>query len=137
MSRLFVLLCCTLLMPGCSGAPNRSAFAIHAPAESVQALTALTSGVGYPITVTSDGRGGYGLEVRVVNDLPECTECYRINEDHERYVIHTGGLLGAQYGVTALLEAYGFRFFSPGPDARAGLFDRFEPRVASAHPSPH
>ncbi len=49
----------------------------------------------------------------VVNDLPECTECYRINEDHERYVIHAGGLLGAQYGVTALLEAYGFRFFHP------------------------
>lgn len=52
------------------------------------------------------------MQVAVVQDL-SCTECYELTGEGNVYTVHAGDRLGAQYGLTALLEAFGYRFFHP------------------------
>jgi hypothetical protein len=55
------------------------------------------------------------LTFELVVDL-DCRECFRIDPvdgDARRWLVHTGDLLGAQYGASAALEHLGFRFRHP------------------------
>ena len=58
---------------------------------------------------------GRGLRVVVLDGaLQDCAGCYRLERRSNRVVeVHAGDVLGAQYGVTALLEAMDVRFFHP------------------------
>jgi hypothetical protein len=83
--------------------------------------------VADPTAAAADG-GGY--RIAVVADL-DCTECYRIDAAGDRaWLVHGGDLLGAQYGVAALLEHLGFRFRSPY-DTYAPWAPRFDPAAAA------
>ena len=55
---------------------------------------------------------GEGFAIRVVLDEP-CRECYRIEADGDAQLVHTGDVLGAQYGVAHALENLEFRFRTP------------------------
>lgn len=66
--------------------------------------------------------GGAGVQAAVVADAP-CDECYQIDDGATGYVVHGGGVLGVQYGVAALLEEVGFRFYHP---VRTLVPDRIE-----------
>ncbi len=58
-------------------------------------------------------RGGTNVRVALVRDL-DCGECYRVDgAGAGRAVVHAGGTLGLQYGLSELLEGMGFRFFHP------------------------
>jgi len=55
--------------------------------------------------------------IRVLNDLT-CRECYRLERlaptpTAHAWAVHAGDALGAQYGLTHLLEALGYRYFHP------------------------
>jgi hypothetical protein len=97
-------------------APDRASFTVAAPEALVLPLQAFAAPIAFPIAVkasTDPARaGGAGVTVGVVTDL-DCGECYRVDASGERFVIHAGGVLGAQYGLADLLEAYGFGFFHP------------------------
>ena len=54
-----------------------------------------------------------GLAIEVAIDL-SCVQCYRMDATGpERWTVHAGDLLGAQYGVAHMLENLGFRFRTP------------------------
>jgi len=55
---------------------------------------------------------GEGVHAAVVADAA-CNECSQIDDGPTGYIVHGGGVLGVQYGVAALLEELGFRFFHP------------------------
>lgn len=85
------------------------------------------------------GEGGAPTEIAVVIDDELCTECFRLREVTGGFVVEARDDLGAQYGVSALLEAMGVRFFHPhqtfvpatlaAPDA--AIFDRVQaPQIA-------
>ncbi len=55
--------------------------------------------------------------IRVLNDLT-CRECYRLERlasapAAHAWAVHAGDALGAQYGLTHLLETLGYRYFHP------------------------
>lgn len=55
--------------------------------------------------------------IRLVNDLT-CRECYRLERvaatpQRHAWTVHAGDVLGAQYGLTHLLERIGYRYFHP------------------------
>ncbi len=52
------------------------------------------------------------MQVAVLLDLT-CTECFELTGEGNVYTVHAGDRLGAQYGLTALLEAWGYRFYHP------------------------
>ena len=53
-----------------------------------------------------------------------CSECYAVTGSERAYAVTASDPLGAQYAVTALLEAHGFRFFHPErPLAPAALVE--------------
>lgn len=69
----------------------------------------------------------------------DCTDCYRLEREGERFVVRGGLPLGVQYGLAHLLELHGYRFHHPWktyvpepllePDPAA--FDRdFAPEVS-------
>ncbi|MDW8245057.1 MAG: hypothetical protein RMJ84_00625 [Sandaracinaceae bacterium] len=49
----------------------------------------------------------------VVAESGRCAECFRIEEGDGGWIVKGGLPLGVQYGVSALLEAMGVRFFHP------------------------
>jgi hypothetical protein len=54
-----------------------------------------------------------GLTIEIVVDLT-CRECYRLDETAaNHWTVHTGDVLGAQYGTAHALENLGFRFRHP------------------------
>lgn len=55
---------------------------------------------------------GRGLHVAVVDD-GSCDGCFRVEGEGRRFVVHGGGVLGMQYGLTHLLEGMGFRYLHP------------------------
>lgn len=79
------------------------------------------------------------MQIAVVEDL-QCTECYEITGEGRLWTVHAGDVLGAQYGLTHLLELWGYRFFHPfaahkpellSPlDGHADLAVRHEPEIA-------
>lgn len=52
------------------------------------------------------------MQIAVVEDL-SCTECYELTGEGRLWTVHAGDVLGAQYGLTHLLELWGYRFFHP------------------------
>lgn len=92
-----------------------------APPALADALTAYIEDTPRPtmaVTPRDDPRGALGgasrasVRVAVVRDLAPC-ECYRLERDPRGLVVHAGDALGAQYGVTELLEAMGVGFLHP------------------------
>ena len=79
------------------------------------------------------------MQIAVVEDL-QCSECYEITGAGRLWTVHAGDVLGAQYGLTHLLELWGYRFFHPFAahkpdlleplDGHADLGVRQEPEVA-------
>lgn len=55
---------------------------------------------------------GRGLHIGVVLDQ-DCSECFQLERDGDRVIVHAGDTLGAQYGAAAALEALGYRFYNP------------------------
>ncbi len=100
--------CVVILLAACS-APA-TPIAISGPPEIEPALRELVELT--PYEGLRVGPPGDGFAVEVVIDQ-SCRECYRIEVDGETQVIHTGDLLGAQYGVAHALENLGFRFRTP------------------------
>ncbi|MBK9070880.1 MAG: hypothetical protein IPL79_07770 [Myxococcales bacterium] len=85
------------------------------------------------------GESASRTQIAVVIDDAMCAECFRLREAPGGFVVEASDSLGAQYGVSALLEAMGVRFFHPHqtfvpatlavPDA--AILDRVEsPQVA-------
>jgi hypothetical protein len=79
---------------------------------------------------------GGGLSIAVVSDL-DCTDCYRLEQTEQGYVVHGDEPLGIQYGLAHMLESLGFRFYHPWytyvpkrptlPDSLADAGTTFEP----------
>ena len=46
----------------------------------------------------------------------DCSECYAITGEGEQFTIKASDSLGAQYGLSALMEAWGYRFHHPFND---------------------
>lgn len=106
-----------LLVVGSCASPRAQ---VHVEGEHLELVRELLRTVpGEPLT-TAGGRGGAG-SITVVADL-DCTECYRVERVRERVVVHGDAPLGIQYGLTATLEAMGYRFFHPW----AGVEGTFE-----------
>ncbi len=100
-------------------APEPGLVAVHAPVGS--GLSAFLSTIGDPrIVVTEDAdpslsaaRSAAEVSVAVVVDPAACAECFRVGETDGVYTVSGGARLGVRYGVSALLEALGWRFFHP------------------------
>ena len=111
---------------------------IVAPAELADAMHEFVELTPYDGLAVADSPRG--LTIELVVDLT-CRECYRIDEtapDH--WTVHTGDVLGAQYGAAHALENLGFRFRHPfdpyipaepkfAPEAAASLGVLHEPHV--------
>ncbi|HEY5938390.1 MAG TPA: hypothetical protein VIU61_27245 [Kofleriaceae bacterium] len=68
-----------------------------------------------------------GLTIELAVDLT-CRECYRIEESGpDHWIVHTGDVLGAQYGAAHALENLGFRFRHP--------FDTYVPAAPAFDPA--
>jgi hypothetical protein len=79
------------------------------------------------------------MQIAIVEDL-QCSECYELTGEGRLWIVHAGDVLGAQYGLTHLLELWGYRFFHPfaahkperlAPlDGDPALVVRHEPEIA-------
>jgi len=103
-----------LLLAACSGDDlrgNVSIVAVAAPQwePALRELVALTPYAG--LAVTTDARDG--IQVIVVDDPAIPLEGYQLSRDGDTLSVQAHDVLGAQYGVTAALEALGFRFRHP------------------------
>jgi len=79
--------------------------ALTAYAEDTPSLTmAVTSRADPRAALAQASRAE--LRVAVLRDLAPC-ECFRLERDARGLVVHAGDVLGAQYGVTELLEGMG------------------------------
>ncbi len=113
------------LVAGCTGEPSSAPpvdagpppeFRVEAPSAWTPALTDYAAQTAHPRLTVGAGPASVPV-VRVLNDLP-CGECFRLERLTQTagvraWAVHAGGVLGAQYGVTALLEAFGYRYFHP------------------------
>ncbi|MEC7947422.1 MAG: hypothetical protein VX265_07610 [Myxococcota bacterium] len=108
-----------------AGVPGRPGLALaEDPVRSAGAGVwdgVLTEDVRWPgsevdlgVDVSGDGATAAlpAMQVAVVEDL-QCTECYELTGEGRLWTVHAGDLLGAQYGLTHLLELWGYRFFHP------------------------
>lgn len=88
---------------------------------AIQDLAAYTSYAGIEVVATFDpgeaARSAPAERVVLTMDTSLCAECYAVHpRDTGAFPyqpVRAGGLLGAQYGIAAALENYGFRFRSP------------------------
>jgi hypothetical protein len=91
------------LLIGC-GEPARGGLAIApGPFGQVAELVALTPG-----TELADAG-----DITVVDDAALSLEAFQLERSGDGVVVHAHDALGAQYGVAAALEAYGYRFRHP------------------------
>jgi hypothetical protein len=101
----------TLLL-ACSNRP----LTVHAPSSTDAAFTPFVEHVPderVRLDVSDDpSTGGRGTHVVVALDR-FCVECFELTADGDVITVHAGDVLGAQYGVAAVMEAAGFRFFTP------------------------
>lgn len=84
------------------------AFAFDLPAELAAGVR---SSADPAAEVAAPGAGT--TRIAVVLDGAIASEGYRLEQASDGFVVHGGGVLGEQYGVAALLEAMGVRFFHP------------------------
>lgn len=112
-----LLLCCFVL--AACGSTDRSAITVYTSAEDAEVISSFTSRLKFPVKLEQSkaplsdvGSASTVVSVALVRDL-DCDGCYRIEADGEHYKVHGGGVLGVQYGLAEVLEAYGFGFFHP------------------------
>ena len=104
------------LMIGCAPAPR---ITVNAPSKGGEVYREYVEQTGHPFLefreADSGKDRGRGLRVVVLDDsLKNCAGCYRLERPGKRVVeVHAGDVLGAQYGITALLELMDFRFYHP------------------------
>ncbi len=98
--------------------PPRPLLRVDAPADLAAVLDELVELVpttGLEVT-TGASRGDAVFHVEIIADLGGCSECYRIDArpgSSDAWVVHAADVLGAQYGVTHVLELLGIRFRHP------------------------
>jgi hypothetical protein len=119
-----------LTLAACT-APDTGEVTVYAPADAGFAAFLSTVGDARIVVVEEGdplaeaGRSTAPVPVAVVVDPSLCTECYRLDREGDGVYVVTGGEpLGVRYGVSALLEAFGWRFFHPT--------DTFMPEVIGA-----
>ncbi len=101
---------------GC-GSANR--LTVHVPEKGGDLYEEFVYRAGHPfieVSLEAEPRArGNGLHVVVIDDsIKGCEGCYRLERTSDRAVeVHAGDALGAQYGLTALLEEMDFRFMHP------------------------
>ncbi|MDP2316581.1 MAG: hypothetical protein Q8P41_27050 [Pseudomonadota bacterium] len=108
---LLALLACT--------PPQVGEVTVYAPADA--GLATFLSTVGDArIVVVEEGdpaaeaaRSRAPVAVAVTVDPDACDECFRVDEADGVYTVTGGAPLGIRYGVSAVLEAFGWRFFHP------------------------
>lgn len=102
---------------GCSESPPASMIVFVEAAEepAISAFVEELDVENVVVRVVDDPAAAFTEEavpqVAIVADL-DCEECFRI-ERAEGAVVHGDAPLGVQYGLAALLEAMGFRFYHP------------------------
>ncbi len=91
-------------------------FAAPALGDALGDFVRFTPYDGLQLTVTDEpvlaARSFAGLGVALIADAG-CAECYTLTSDGRAIVVRGGAPLGLQYGLAALLEAWGLRFFHP------------------------
>ncbi|MEO8699023.1 MAG: hypothetical protein ABI867_03235 [Kofleriaceae bacterium] len=100
-----------VMIAACSGTEPEPITIVSPPelAPALREFAALTPYEGVRVGAAT----GDGFTIEVVVDQT-CRECYRIDATSTRtFVVHTGDLLGSQYGVAHALENLGFRFRTP------------------------
>jgi len=101
-----------LALAACSGDDLRGNVTIVSDPQWEPALRELAALTPYPgIAVGGDARAG--LQIVVVDDAAIPLEGYQLARDGEVIRVQAHDVLGAQYGVSAALEALGFRFRHP------------------------
>lgn len=96
-------------------------FRVEAPAEWLPPLRDYAAETMRPRLGVASGAASLPT-IRVLHDL-DCRECYRLERlsvaaGSRAWAVHAGDALGAQYGLTHLLEGFGFRYFHPTAPAR-------------------
>ncbi|MDP2304615.1 MAG: hypothetical protein Q8P18_01140 [Pseudomonadota bacterium] len=66
---------------------------------------------GDPLDEAARARSAVAIAVTI--DPAACGECFRLDEADGVYTVTGGAPLGIRYGVSAMLEAFGWRFFHP------------------------
>jgi hypothetical protein len=108
---LLALLACT--------APEVGEVTVYAPEGSGLALFLSTVGddrivVAEVVDPSADAaRSRSPVAIAVSTDTSVCDECFRLDEADGVYTVTGGAPLGIRYGVSAMLEAFGWRFFHP------------------------
>lgn len=105
-----------LLLASCTPRPVGIDFVTNeATAELVRSSLEFLSDprVTTQATKTPKTAAGRASVTVAVVERSDCTDCYRIDRDGERFVISGGVPLGVQYGVAHLLELHGYRFHHP------------------------
>lgn len=108
---LLALLACT--------PPTTSELTVYAPAEADLGDFLGSIGDARIGVIAADdpaaeaSRSTAPVRVAVTVDADVCDECWRIDEADGVYLVRGGAPLGIRYGVSALLEAFGWRFFHP------------------------
>lgn len=97
-------------------------FRVEAPAAWLPPLRDYAAQTALPVLGVAAGAVTLPT-VRMVNDL-QCRECYRLERlaptpsGAHAWAVHAGDALGAQYGLTHLLEALNYRYFHPTAPVR-------------------
>jgi hypothetical protein len=105
-------------LAACGDEPASPRVVVHADAASVGLARAMQTGIESAVAVeeSADPAGavsaGSAIRIGLVADL-SCTDCYRIDDAPNGYVVHGSAPLGVQYGLAHALELLGFRFFHP------------------------
>ncbi len=103
-----------LLLVGCGDEKDAVASpAVHivSPAAFERALQGFVDHTGGDLQLV-DEAGSESVEVVIEQGL-SCSECYRIDGEGAHFTVTAPDVLGAQYGLAALLEAWGYRFHHP------------------------
>ncbi|HEU0031338.1 MAG TPA: hypothetical protein VFQ53_11945 [Kofleriaceae bacterium] len=111
--RAFALACIAFVVAAC-GDNIRGNITIHSTGAFHDVLVEYARETAYPIRVVEDDTRDTGFHITVVEDATLPAQSYQlIARPDEGYTVVAPDLLGAQYGVTAALEAMGFRFRHP------------------------
>lgn len=107
-----------LLLLACKP-PETGEFTVYAPEGEGLATFLATVGDDRVVVIEEGdplveaGKSKAGIAVAVTVDASVCDECYTLDEVDGVYTVTGGAPLGIRYGVSALMEAFGWRFFHP------------------------
>jgi len=110
----FVVVCLFFIATMGCGAKSSSSAAVQLVADPdlhavLKAYIRHTPG---EFEVVESPRSGDAVVVRLDTEL-SCSECYEIRGSGHDLEISSGDVLGLQYGLSALMEAWGYRFHHP------------------------